>query len=259
MKNEEEKESGPQSNPGEIINWPMLRLTYRTNRKKLDELLPPGIESMPDSLVTITIYNFPVHNEPEYGVVINASAKYKDIEGDYTLGIGINQEAAIYTSHEHWGQPKFLAETHYFRMGDRVEAKVIHQGHTFIQFSGLVVGQAPNPHQYEHNEWWIKCLRSVDMIQGKYDFPPHVVRVKSTYGTSFMEELNGDIILRNSDWDPIATRLPIEEQISAYLWTPIFLGREITLEDELDGEGFWPFADTIGGSRWPGTNGGPLA
>ena len=36
MKNEEEKESGPQSNPGEIINWPMLRLTYRTNRKKLN-------------------------------------------------------------------------------------------------------------------------------------------------------------------------------------------------------------------------------
>ena len=257
MTKDTNEESRPQSNRGEIFNWPMLRLTYKTNKDKLAELLPPGIEAMSDSLVTITIYNFPVNNEPEYGVVVNASAKYQDIEGDYTLGIGINQEAAIYTSHEHWGQPKYLAETHYFRMGDHVDAKVIHQGHTFVQFSGEVVGQAPNPPEYEHNEWWIKCLRSVDMSPGKYDFPPHVVRVKSTYGTSFMEELKGDIVLRESPWDPIATQLPMEEQISAYLWTPIFLGREITLEGELDGEGFWPFSDTIGGSRWPGLNGGP--
>ena len=36
--------------------------------------------------------------------------------------------------------------------------------------------------------------------------------VKSTYGTSFMEELKGDIVLRESPWDPIATQLPMEEQ-----------------------------------------------
>ena len=91
MTKDTNEESRPQSNPGEIFNWPMLRLTYKTNKDKLAELLPPGIEAMSDSLVTITIYNFPVNNEPEYGVVVNASAKYQDIEVYYTLGIGINQ------------------------------------------------------------------------------------------------------------------------------------------------------------------------
>ena len=138
-----------------------------------------------------------------------------------------------------------------------MEAKVKHQGHTFVEFVGDVKGDLPNLDEYEHNEWWIKSLRSVDMAENKYDFPPHVVRVKSTYGTAFMQELEGELILRDSPWDPVATLLPIKEKVSTQLWTPIFLGREITLEGELDGKQFWPFADTIGGTRWPGENGGP--
>ena len=249
--------NGPQSNPGEIYNWPMLRIIYKTGRDDIAALLPPGIEVGKEPNVTITIYNFPVNNEPEYGVVVNAAASYKGIEGDYTLGIGINQEQAVYGSHEHWGQPKYLADTSYFRFFDHVEAKVVHQGCTFIEFTGDVVGELPNPEEYEHNEWWIKSLRSVDMAEAKYDFPPHVVRVKSTYGTAFMQELKGEFILRDSPWDPVASKLPIKEQVSTNLWTPIFLGREITLEGELDGKEFWPFADTIGGTRWLGDNGGP--
>jgi acetoacetate decarboxylase len=49
----------------------------------------------------------------------------------------------------------------------------------------------------------------------------------------------------------------MREQLSAYLWWPIFLDREIKLAGKLDPEGFLPFADTISGSRWPGQNGGP--
>jgi acetoacetate decarboxylase len=100
-------------------------------------------------------------------------------------------------------------------------------------------------------------MRAVDMQPENYDYPPHVVRVRSKYGTAFKQEVKGQLILRESAWDPIATLLPMREQLSAYLWTPIFLDREITLEGELDGKGFWPFADTIGGTRWPGTEGGP--
>ena len=49
----------------------------------------------------------------------------------------------------------------------------------------------------------------------------------------------------------------MREQLSAHLWWPIFLDRQITLAGELDAEAFLPFADTISGSRWPGENGGP--
>jgi acetoacetate decarboxylase len=47
------------------------------------------------------------------------------------------------------------------------------------------------------------------------------------------------------------------EQVDAYLWWPEFLDRQITVAGPLDAEGFWPFADTIGGTRFPGLQGGP--
>lgn len=35
--------TGPQSNPGELINWPMLEITYRTDKDRIAALLPPRI------------------------------------------------------------------------------------------------------------------------------------------------------------------------------------------------------------------------
>ena len=83
------------------------------------------------------------------------------------------------------------------------------------------------------------------------------MRVRSKYGTAYKERVEGQLLLRDSPWDPIAHYLPVKEQLDAFLWTPIFLDREITLAGELDAKAFWPHADTIGGSRWPGQDGGP--
>ena len=88
-------------------------------------------------------------------------------------------------------------------------------------------------------------------------FLPHVVHVYSRYGTANLEKLEGEIVLHESPWDPIASLLPMREQVSAHLWSPNFLDRRIGLAGELDGDKFTPFADTIGGSRWPGDMGGP--
>ncbi len=69
--------------------------------------------------------------------------------------------------------------------------------------------------------------------------------------------MQGELVLRDSPWDPLASLLPMREQLGAYLWWPIFLDRQITLAGPLDAEAFLPYADTISGSRWPGENGGP--
>ena len=114
----------PQGNPGDILNWPMLKITYRTDPEKIAALLPPGIEPGAEPNVNLTIYNFPVQGEPEFGLVINVVAKYNGIEGEYTICLGIDQESAIYISQERWGQPKYYAETQYYRLMDYVSARV---------------------------------------------------------------------------------------------------------------------------------------
>ena len=104
---------GPQQNPGELANWPMLKVAYRTDKDRIAALLPPGLEPDDSSLVLLTFYNLPIQNAPEYGIAINVAANRKGVAGEYTLGIGINQETVIFPSKERWGQPKFHAETAY--------------------------------------------------------------------------------------------------------------------------------------------------
>jgi hypothetical protein len=248
---------GPQVSPGEIANWPMLQVVYRTDPDKLAALLPPGIQPGKNPHVHVTFYNFPIHDAPEYGAVVNVEADFDGIEGQYTLCMAIDQEDPIYISHELWGEPKYQAQIPYYRFGDRIEAKVIHNGHTYMEFSGKVAGVLPNLPEADKNEWWIKSLRATDPQPGAFDFPPHVVRVYSRAATAYLEKVEGQLTLRDSPWDPIATLLPIREQLYAQLWTPIFKDRKITLAGKLDPEKFWPYADTIGGSRWPGKNGAP--
>ena len=115
--------SVPQGNPGDIVNWPMLRVVYRTDPAKLAALLPPGIEPGPNANVNVTIYNFPVPDEPEYGIVVTIDAVYDGIEGEYTIGYGIDQESAIFGSQEMNGQPKYPCDTTFYRLGPQVTAK----------------------------------------------------------------------------------------------------------------------------------------
>ncbi len=248
----------PSIKPGEISQWPMLKIVYRTDPDKLAALLPPGVVPMDTAHVTLTIYNLPVNDEPEYGIIMTVDAAYDGIDGEWAIGYGIDQEAPIFICQAANGQPKFFCQTDYYRSGDKVSARCTHQGYTFVEFEGTVADEDPLPPEgLERNEWWVKVSRQVGFGKG-YDFPPHIVRVAGKYGPGHRIALDGKLTLRESPWDPIATRLPLLEQVSAHLWYPEYLSREITLEGPLDPEAFWPHVDTISGSRWPGHLGGPI-
>ncbi len=250
--------TSPLTSPGEIAGWPLLQLVYRTDADRIVDLLPPGIEPGAEPTVHINIYNVPVNGEPEYGVSSKVPARYQGIDGYYGLGLGIDQEAAIFISQEINGQPKFPCSIRYFRLGDTVEAVCTHQGYTFLEFRGETAGTAPlSGEDVEQNEWWIKVSRAVGGAEKSYDFPPHVVRVNSVSEAVFVENVDGELLLRDSPWDPYTELLPMREHVSAQLVTWSHKSRAITLEGPLDPIAFWPHADTIGGSRWPGERGGP--
>jgi len=249
---------GPKINPGDIILWPMLKLRYETQPEKIAALLPPGIETADTAGVHLTVYCFPVPDVPEYGVLVNVDASYQGEQGFYTLGYGIDQESAIFVSRDRNGQPKYPCEIDYYRMLDSVRARCTHQGYTFLEFDGKATEPAPHPAEHTETEFWIKVSPGVGMVpEATYDFPPHVVRVHTKYGTAFNQKVEGKLTLRDSPWDPVARYLPQESEATAHLWTPSAFEREITLAGKLDGEAFAPFVDTIGGSRWPGEMGGP--
>jgi acetoacetate decarboxylase len=247
----------PKTNPGDIAGWPSLVIDYPTDPDRVAAVLPPGIDPGAGSTVHLSIYCVPVPDEPEYGVVIGVDADYRGTRGVYTLGYGIDQESAIFISRDMNGQPKHPAEVSFYRLGDAVRARCSHQGYTFLEFAGRVGGVLENGPAEELNEWWVKVSRAVGGAEKSYDFPPHVVRDRSEVQNVYLEEVQGSLRLRESPWDPIAERLPVRGQVSARLRTRRHLSRSITLEGALDPDAFWPHADTIGGSRWLGTRGGP--
>lgn len=244
-------------NPGDISGWPILKIDYTTDKAKLAALLPPGLEATDESSVHLSIYSVPVPDEPEYGIVVSVDASYRGTKGAYALGYGIDQESAVFISKELNGQPKYLAEIEYYRLGDAVRARCSHHGYTFLEFSGKTVGALPLPESQLEYEWWIKVSRAVGGAEKSYDFPPHVVMVKAGYRPIYREKIECELRLPGSPWDPIAELLPVRGPVTAYLSTAMPTLREITLEGALDPDAFWPFADTIGGSRWPGRMGGP--
>lgn len=247
----------PPASPGDALNWPMLKIKYLTDEANIAALLPPGFEMASRPEVILTIYNFPVNGWPEFGLVTSVLASFDGKEGEFALGYAIDKEAEVFISQEKFGQPKYPAQIQYFRMMDYVAAKVCHQNYTFLEFEGQVTETLDNGPEFEVNEFWLKYSRKASYTEPGFDFPPHVVDVYSKYGTAQKLKVDGQLTLRDSPWDPIAQNLPVNGEVEAYLWTPIFLDRSVNLGKALDADAMEARCDTIGNSRWPGTSGGP--
>ena len=237
---------------------PKLVVRYGTDAAGIDQLLPPGFTRWGDPVVQIGVYCVPVHGEPEHGISIKVPATFDGTDGWYTLGIGIDQESAVFVSQETNGQPKFPCQVAYFRIGDTVEARATHQGHTFFEYRGTAGDEMVHDGADEagDTEWWTKYSRQVGGGQG-FDLEPRVVAVRTAGVPLTSVPLTGDLVLRDSDWDPVARYLPVRGGVSAEMVTVRHTAREISVAGPHDPDAFWPHADTIGGSRWPGDRGAP--
>jgi acetoacetate decarboxylase len=248
----------PLNRPGEIAGWPKLVVTYTTEPDRAASLLPPGLEPL-EPIVTVGFYCVPVLGEPELGVSVKIEASRDGVAGQYTVGLGIDQESAVHISAETNGQPKFLCDLTYFRFGDQVTARATHQGYTFVEYTGTATREvAARQGEFVEHEWWVKYSRAIGGADRAYDFPPHVVDVATTFEQQHVEEVDGALVLRDSPWDPIARHLPMCAPGRAQLVTHRPKARHITNAGPLDPDAFWPHADVISGSRWPGHRGGPL-
>ena len=234
----------------------------RPTRDRIAALLPPGLEPLGEPIVQIGIYCVPVHGEPEYGVSTKVPARFDGIDGQYCLGIGIDQESAIFISRETNGQPKFPCSVRFFRLGDEVARPLHPPGpHVPRPIAGTVSGTVdPDGRRGRPTtSGGSRCRGPSAGVEQAYDFPPHVVRVH----TAGVRDPRRDARRRpacsaTAPWDPYTELLPDARAGDRRAGDrPATPAREITLAGPLDPDAFWPHADTIGGSRWPGERGAP--
>ncbi len=243
--------------PGDLLGLPKLIIQYPTDPEAIAALLPPGFTAWGEPVVQVNFYCAPVHGEAEYGVSTKIPASFDGVDGSYCLGIGIDQESAIFVSRETNGQPKFPCTVIYHRLGDEVIATATHQGTTFLTYRGISAGAAtPEAVERTDHEWWIKYSRAAGGGDG-FDLDPRVVKVTTSGVPVRVEPLVGKLDLNESVWDPYCALLPPRGAATAELVTTRHTGRTITTAGSLDPAAFVPFADTIGGSRWPGDRGAP--
>ena len=240
----------------EMGGWPHLIVTYPTSPENIKPLLFPGFELADTSNVTLRFYQMPVGGVPEYGLVVSVDASYKGQKGAFTLAYTIDQEEAVSISVECTGQPKYLGEIDYYRLGEKIVAECRHQDYRFAGYKGNVTGPIEHTMDSEDYEFWVKYQRTVD-YQG-FDFPPHVVTVKRT-GLEVVscEAVDGELTLRESPWDPVAELLPVEGEVTAIMRRHKMTGRTVEMGDALDAEACKARMDCIGSTRWPGLWGGP--
>ena len=155
----------------------------------------------------IGIYCVPINSEPEYGVSIKVPASWQGVEGQYNLGMGIDQEAAVHISAERNGQPKFLRHIDYFGLGTLVGARATHQGY-LRRVRGQVTGEGQPSPEYTEHEWWTNAPRG--RRRRGFDFGPVVVDVATTMEPIHVETVEGELTLKDSPWDrsPATCRWP---------------------------------------------------
>lgn len=180
-----------------------LVATYRTDPAVLAAVLPPPIEATDDPIVKVTIATVDIQGIPTFGAgSFSVRARHEGTDGFYALFMPMTTEQSVIGGRETFGEPKKLAEVTLAVEGERVIGKVTRMGTTMIELTGRRAGELPLPPEETRTDFYFKALPAPD---GKgFDADPSLVYCYRTETTRSIEKVDGEIILRDSRFDPVA-------------------------------------------------------
>jgi len=182
---------------------------YETDPEIVAAVLPPPLEPTHDALVRVTIASVDMQRPgiPIFGAATFAvMARHEGTEGDYALVMPMSTEQSVIGGRETFGEPKKIGEITLDRNGTDVVGRVTRLGTTFIEVRGTITGELPAPPDGRRTSFYFKFLPSPD---GKgFDDEPALVYCYRDETTRRLESVEGEVILRESRFDPVAD-LPV--------------------------------------------------
>ena len=220
--------------------------------------LPPGIEPI-DPTVTVGFYCVPVLGEPELGVSVKIEAcRGRACAGHYTPGLGIDQEAAPSTSARRpTGNRSSSATSRTSASGDAVTARATPPGvHVRRAHRHGRAGEVPLASaSFVEHEWWTKYSAAIGGAERRATTsPPHVVDVATTVRAAprrGRRRRRSCCATARGIRSPATSRRASSGRAQLGHATSRRRGASPTPVRSTP-SAFWPFADVIGGSRWPG-------
>ncbi|HZU80011.1 MAG TPA: acetoacetate decarboxylase family protein [Acidimicrobiales bacterium] len=185
-----------------------LVATYETDPDAIAAVLPPPLRPPAEPLVRVTVATVDVGRG--YGVfgagTFAVHARHDDVEGDYALVMPMTTEQAVIGGRETFGEPKKLADIVLDRDGGSVRGAFTRMGTTFLEIAGRVAEEVEASPERTRTSFYLKFLPSPT---GKgFDGDPMLVHVKRRERTRQQWRVEGEVILRESRFDPVVD-LPV--------------------------------------------------
>ncbi len=189
-----------------------LVATYETEPDAIAAVLPPPLSPPAEPLVRVTVATVDVgRGYPIFGAgTFAVHCRHEDVDGDYALVMPMTTEQAVIGGRETFGEPKKLAEISLDRSvdsgGEKVRGHFTRMGTTFLEITGTVTGEIEPTPDRTRTSFYIKLLPSPT---GKgFDGEPMLVYCRRAEKTRTLWNVDGEVILRESRFDPVAD-LPV--------------------------------------------------
>ena len=181
---------------------------YETDPDVVAVVLPPPLTPLADPLVRVTIATVDVgRGYPVFGAgTVAVLCRHEDVEGDYALVMPMTTEQSVVGGRETFGEPKKLAAIDLTVEGERVNGWFERMGTRFLEVDGRITGELDPTPDRTRTSFYIKFLPAVG---GKgFDGEPQLVYCRREETTRSLKRVEGDVILRESRFDPVAD-LPV--------------------------------------------------
>lgn len=186
---------------------------YGTDPGLVEQVLPPPLVAAEQPLVKVSIATVEIDRPgvPTFGAgTFGVACRHGDVDGYYPLLMPMTTEQSVIGGRETFGEPKKLAQVALDRSerdgGDELVGTVGRMGVTIIELRGTVTGEEEPPAPLERTDFYLKFLR--DPGGDGFDAPPSLVHCHRVETNRKREGVDGEIILRESRFDPVAD-LPV--------------------------------------------------
>jgi acetoacetate decarboxylase len=192
-----------------------LVATYLTDPEIIAAVLPPPIEPGAEPLVKVTVATVDISGYPTFGAgSFSVRARHEGTEGYYALLMPMTTEQSVIGGRETFGEPKKLGAVDLDRHGDRVTGTFARMGVEIVNVSGRIGPELELPDTETRTDFYLKFLPAPD---GKgFDSDPALVYCHRTEQTRKLEKVDGEVVLRESRFDPVAD-LPVRQLLEITL------------------------------------------
>jgi acetoacetate decarboxylase len=188
-----------------------LRCVYETDAALARAVVPEPLEAAEKPEVCLTVSNVAIHVNDDLTIEIGSAifgvrASYDGVPGIYLVTMPMTTETAVVGGRETYGEPKKIADISFTREGDEVSGTVTRMGIPYIEVKARI-GESLGPRTFDEFAYCFKALPACEK-GGTFDGDPLLVRLEWKHDQQQVHRAEGEIILRDSPFDPVAD-LPV--------------------------------------------------